>query len=95
MSIDLICEVCNKEKAVGVACVPMVPMSVAYCKSCLKANAHPWWILIANTVCIGGLNNANLCWQEMVKDTCNHLSKSIEEFNQAVKTELEQMKNVS
>lgn len=80
----LICEVCNKNEAVGVACVPMVPMSCAYCSECLRANAHPWGILIANTICLGGLDQANEDWKQMVTDTCAHLGKTLEEFNAEV-----------
>ena len=60
-------------------------MSVAYCKECLEANAHPWHILIANTACIeGGLKNTASWWQEMVLATCKHLGRTVENFNQQV-----------
>jgi len=80
----LICDVCGKNEAVGVAAVPMVPISMAYCRACLDANAHPWEILVANTACIGGLDSANESWKEMVMDTCKHLGRTLEEFNTAV-----------
>ena len=82
------CEVCNKNQAIGVCCVPAVPISCAYCRECLQANAHPWWVLIANTVCIGGLEFANDEWKKMVKDTCKHLGKTMEEFNREVAEEI-------
>lgn len=85
----LICQVCEKNEAVGAAAVPCVPMSVAYCKECLEANAHPWWVLVANTVCINGLENAHDAWKKMVTDTCKHLGRTLEEFNQEVKETLE------
>jgi len=89
-----ICEVCNKNQAIGVYCVPAVPISCAYCKECLDANAHPWWVLIANTVCIGGLENAADWWKKMVEDTCKHLGRTIEGFNQEVQKEIDHMNEV-
>ena len=86
-----ICEVCNKNRAIGVCCVPGVPVSCAYCRECLDANAHPWWVLVANTVCIGGLKNAADWWKKMVRDTCRHLGRTIEEFNQEVQKEINHM----
>ena len=88
MADKLMCEVCKEEEAVGVFCVPGVPMSVAYGKKCLQANAHPWWVLVANTACINGLKNAAEWWKAMVEDTCKHLGKTIEEFNHDVEENL-------
>ena len=76
----LICDVCGKNEAVGVACVPMVPCSMAYCQECLQANAHPLSGLIANTACIGGLEHANECWVKMITDTLKHLGKTDEQL---------------
>ncbi len=76
-----VCEVCNKEQAIGVCCVPGVPYSAAYCRTCLGANAHPYGIVVANTACCGGLNQTSPAWQEIVRDTLVHLGKSIEQFN--------------
>jgi hypothetical protein len=56
MTIDLICEVCNSEPAVGVACVPGIPMSVAYGNNCLREGADPLWALRANVACCGGVD---------------------------------------
>ena len=78
------CEVCGKNDSIGVCCVPGIPISCAYCEECLKVNAHPWWILVANTSCIGGLKNAADWWKKMVEDTCKHLGKTIDEFNSEV-----------
>ena len=84
MGYNLTCDVCGKEEAVGVACVPFVPMSVAYGRECLQANAHPWDVLVANTACLNGLENACKDWKTMVEDTCKHLGKTMEEFNHDV-----------
>lgn len=88
---QLMCEVCNKEKAVGVACVPAVPYSAAYGKNCLEANAHPWHILVANTAMMGGLEYACEEWVQMVQDTCNHLDRPIKRFQREVKATILRM----
>jgi len=80
----LICDCCNKNEALGVACVPMVPMSMAYCKECLEANNHPMAVLVANTACIGGLDNANDCWKQMVLDSLRRQNKTLDWFNSEV-----------
>lgn len=50
----LTCEVCNKEPALGVACVPGIPYSAAYGRECLKQRADPYPIIRANVECCGG-----------------------------------------
>ena len=77
---ELECEVCSREPAVGVAAIPGVPISVAYGRSCLDANAHPWWALVVNTALLGGLDQSTDWWQKMVADTCEHLGRPLEEF---------------
>jgi len=81
---ELICEVCNKNKAIGVASVPGVPLSVAYCKECLMANSHPMYVLIANTALCGKLENCNEWWRKIVMDSIKHQDKTLEWFNQEV-----------
>lgn len=78
------CDVCDNEPSVGVACVPMMPISVAYGTKCLKANAHPWGLLIGNTAIVGGYTETSTEWQAMVQDTIKHLNKTFEEFNKEV-----------
>jgi len=95
MGEKLICNVCGKNEALGVCCVPSVPCSMAYCKECLEANAHPWGILVANTACCNGLENTADFWKEMVEDTCKHLGRTIEEFNNAVAIDMVTMAGYS
>ena len=78
------CEVCDSEVECGVFCVPGVPISCRYCPECLKANAHPWGILVANTWCAGGLENMIDEWRYMVENTCARLNKTMEQFNEDV-----------
>ena len=79
-----ICEVCEKEPSVGVACVPGIPFSAAYCNGCLQANALPWWLMVAGTARAGGLKETNDEWKKMVMDTCAHLGRPLEEFEKEV-----------
>lgn len=79
------CESCGgTENIVGVASVPGVPYSAAYCAGCLKANSHPMWVLLANTACCGGLGHTNADWQQMVMDSLKHQNKTLEWFNEQV-----------
>lgn len=85
------CEVCNKAESIGVCCVPGVPYSAAYCRGCLEANAHPWFALVANTACCDGFDKTNTEWQEMVKATCTHLGRTLDQFGQEVATAIVEM----
>ncbi len=80
------CDVCGSNKAIGVAAIPFIPMSAAFCEPCLKAEAYPWRILLANSWAMGGLDNACEEWKEMVKSTCKHLNKTMDEFVVDLKT---------
>jgi hypothetical protein len=76
-----VCETCNVRESIGVCSVPGVPYSAAYCQECLTADAHPWHALVANTACVGGLENSAIWWQEIVNHTLKHLGRTLEEFN--------------
>jgi len=84
------CEVCHKADAVGVGALPGVPLSVAFCQRCLSANVCPWWVAVAQTALIGGLDHARPEWIEMVENTIEHLGMTRIEFDKAV-TEITQM----
>lgn len=47
------CETCGSPNSIGVACVPGVPYSAAYCQTCLRNNAHPEWIVRAQIIEVG------------------------------------------
>src|SRR5579864_694785 len=87
----MLCDVCSKNEALGVCCVPGCPVSMAYCKECLQANAHPWGILVANTACCNGRQNMVEAWNEMILATCKHLGKTIEQFDADVALGIKQM----
>lgn len=78
------CETCNERDAVVVCSVPGVPYSAAFCRECLDANAIPYWIAVANTASLGGLDNCAEWWGEAVLDTLRHLGKTREDFDSAV-----------
>lgn len=90
----LVCEACNKNIAIGVCCVPGVPISCAYCTECIKVNSHPMWALIANTVCCGSLDTCADWWKEMVYASLKHQNKTLEWFNQAVITREQEMNSM-
>jgi hypothetical protein len=77
----LTCEVCGKNESVGVASVPGVPYSAAYCRSCLEADAHPYGIVVANTASLGGIEEAAPWWVALVKSTIAFHGKTMEQFN--------------
>ena len=86
------CEVCNKNAPTDVLSIPGVPMSCCYCKECIEANAHPYWIVVVNTALAQSLDNCIEEWKEIVRCTCKHLNKSIEEFNQDVNETIKELK---
>jgi hypothetical protein len=80
----LMCDVCNERASVGVAAVPGVPISCAYCAECLGKNAHPLYVVIGNTALVGGYEHAADWWQYMVDCTLGHLGKTREWFDAEV-----------
>lgn len=83
-SPDLTCEVCSDEPAVGVACIPGMPVSVAYGRRCLDADAHPLWAVVANTAMCGGLDHAADWWKDIIAHTLQHLGVSQDDFDRQV-----------
>jgi hypothetical protein len=86
-----LCEVCHKNEIVGVACVPGIPYSAGYCVECLRANAHPWDILVGQVACIGGLDKVHGEFVQMVECTCKHLDKTLEQFNAEVQQSIKSL----
>lgn len=79
------CQVCGREPAYGVAAMPGVPISFAYGLGCLRANAHPLWVVVANTAMAGSdLNDTAEWWVELVENTLNHLGVTREAFDAMV-----------
>ena len=81
MTDELICDACKTHKAVGVCAIPLVPVSMSFCQDCLNKGSYPMEILIANTVCVNGLANANAVWKKMVTDSLLAQGKTLEWFN--------------
>jgi hypothetical protein len=84
MSETKLCECCKKNPSVGVASIPGIPMSIAWCTECLAAQVIPIWALSANTACAGGLEQSADWWKELVERTLKYFNKSLEEFNSLV-----------
>lgn len=85
---ELTCECCNVNKAIGVASIPGIPMSIAWCRPCLDAGAIPMWAAVANTAMCGGLDHAANWWQQLVADTLAYFDISIHDFNAMVAKEI-------
>lgn len=52
--MDLVCEICGLEPAIGVASSPYAPCSLAYGQNCVDRNADALWILTATLEICGG-----------------------------------------
>jgi hypothetical protein len=74
------CDVCGRQGIAGVAAMPGVPISFAYCHTCLAAGAHPYEIVVANTAMCGGLEQTAEWWQELVQRTLDYFSKDPADF---------------
>lgn len=89
MQVDAgVCDACRIHRAIGVASLPFAPMSVSFCSACLLANNHPYWILVCNTAMIGGLDNSNLDWRQMVETSLAYQGKTLTEFNADVEHDI-------
>tara|TARA_Y100000310_G_C20623474_1_gene784583 strand:+ start:774 stop:1049 length:276 start_codon:yes stop_codon:yes gene_type:complete len=78
------CQVCGEDKETIVCSVPGVPWSAAYCQECYEANAHPYYLVVANTCVAGGYDQCAGWWQSIVNDTLSHLEISKEQFDEDV-----------
>lgn len=59
-------------------------MSVSRCSDCLNADAVPLWAAVANTVSIGGMEQAADWWRETVDATLAHLGVTRQAFDTMV-----------
>lgn len=85
---ELTCECCNVNKAIGVASIPGIPMSIAWCRPCLDAGAIPMWAAVCNTAMAGGYEHAAPWWREVVDDTLAYFGVTMEDFNAMVAAEI-------
>ena len=84
------CEVCETVMHKGrtiVLSVPGVPYSACFCHPCRRSGAIPYWILVANTQCIGGYDQSADWWRDIIGDTLNHLGITMEQFLKEVEDE--------
>lgn len=86
---ELKCDVCNDRGAFGVAALPGIPVSVAWCPECIQSGAIPYWALVANTAMIGGMEHAADWWKETVDLTLTWLNKDREDFEREVQADIE------
>lgn len=85
------CDTCEERESIGVAAIPGMPMSVAWCQECLQSGAIPWWAAVGNTAIIGGLVNAAEWWVEIVEATLKHLDRTKEEFEGEVAVRIKEL----
>lgn len=90
---DGLCECCNKKKEilVGVASIPFVPISIAWCSECLQSGAIPYWACVANTAACGGLEPTNEEWQGLVELSLKYHNKSLKDFNDDVNKAIKEL----
>lgn len=86
------CGCCLKEKdIVGVASIPFIAMSIAWCRDCLAAGAIPYSACVTNTALCEGWEHTNEAWQELVKLSLTYHGKSFEEFERDVAQSMKEM----
>ena len=95
MTTDPKCEVCGAFEVVGVAAVPGVPISVAYCHTCLHAGVAPLKIVITQTALNNGYENSANWWQELVDRTLKYLNYRRDLFDERVKSEVDEIERLS
>jgi len=79
------CECCGKGKSVVVACVPGVPMSIAWCERCFSADVVPYGVAVAQVATLGGLDNIRADFRDYLIRSVKYHEKTDEEFAADVK----------
>lgn len=90
-----LCDCCHENPAIGIAAVPGVPMSIAWCRTCLEAEVAPYEILVANTACCGGIEATAEWWSELVKRSLSYHKKILPEFLEDVAKALDKLEGFS
>lgn len=90
--VNGLCECCNQKKPlVGVACIPGIPMSIAWCRECLEADVIPYWAAVSNTACCmltpdhDVLHGTNEEWKALVTRSLAYHKKTMEQFEKDVR----------
>lgn len=91
MTSDPKCDVCGAVEVVEVAAMPGVPISVAYCHTCLHSGAQPLKIVITNTALVGGYEEAADWWQDIVDVTLDYLKYPRDLFHARVQAEIDDL----
>jgi hypothetical protein len=86
------CECCQKEPAIGVACIPGIAISIAWCMHCIEAEVVPYNIAVFNTAMNDGLENSADWWKEIVNKTMKYFNISNEQFNNDLEQEISHLK---
>lgn len=78
------CEVCERNEFAAVLSVPGIPYAARYCHECASVGAMPYWVMVANTQAIGGMEHCADWWDRAVQTTLDHLDKTREQFDRDV-----------
>jgi hypothetical protein len=65
-------------------------MSCGFCSECHLVGAIPYFLLVANTAAVGGLEHAAQWWVQTVEFTLDYLDKPREAFENDVRRVLQQ-----
>jgi len=88
------CNVCDKEPAVGVASSTLGPMSFAYGRECLKANAEPYGPLVTMVAMCGGRANLADWVPPIIEGSLRVAGKSMEDFDADVAQETAELQEL-
>ena len=80
------CEVYGKVKEIKVGSSPLVPVSFAYCKECIKKGLEPYSSLVGITAAIGGFNDLNEAVQSFILRNLKEQKISFETFSKDVES---------
>lgn len=87
------CDCCSQEAKVAVACIPGMPMSIAWCQKCIDADVVPYWVCVSQTACINGLERAAKWWEDLVRRSLVYHKKSWSDFTADVQQGIKDLNN--
>lgn len=80
------CQCCRREPAIGVASIPGVPMSIAWCPTCLRAGVLPIDILAVTAAeCGGDYEDMAEWWLDgYLAPSLHHFNVTLDQFDAMV-----------
>lgn len=75
----IMCQCCGHEPSIGVAAIPGVPMSIAWCVTCLQAGVVPPWVIVAELALSPGVEAMADWWLDgIAAPTLHHFDKGFD-----------------